>query len=76
LLDEANWRDIANKIEIQIVIERGVVCIRSCDRAISRLPATPSAVLAGVGPSVVKVIDLFSQATTHVISTGGAKRGR
>jgi len=31
-------------------------------------------VWAGDGPSQVKVIDLFSQKTTHVISTGGAKR--
>lgn len=31
-------------------------------------------VWAGDGPSEVKVIDLFSQATTHVIMTGGAKR--
>jgi hypothetical protein len=29
---------------------------------------------AGDGPSVVKVIDLFSQKTTHVIPTGGANR--
>jgi hypothetical protein len=28
----------------------------------------------GDGPSQIKVIDLFSQQTTHVISTGGAKR--
>ena len=28
----------------------------------------------GDGNSTIKVIDLFSQATTHVISTGGAKR--
>ena len=31
-------------------------------------------VWAGDGPSQVKVIDLFSQATTHVISTGGVNR--
>lgn len=31
-------------------------------------------VWAGDGPSQVKVIDLFSQQTTHVIGTGGAKR--
>jgi hypothetical protein len=31
-------------------------------------------VWAGDGPSQIKVIDLFSQKTTHVISTGGAKR--
>lgn len=31
-------------------------------------------VWAGDGPSEIKVIDLFSQQTTHVISTGGAKR--
>jgi hypothetical protein len=31
-------------------------------------------VWAGDGPSQVKVIDLFSQKTTHVISTGGANR--
>jgi len=29
---------------------------------------------AGDGPSQIKVIDLFSQKTTHVISTGGANR--
>jgi len=29
---------------------------------------------AGDGPSQVKVIDLFSQKTTHVITTGGVKR--
>jgi hypothetical protein len=31
-------------------------------------------VWAGDGPSQVKVIDLFSQKTTHVISTGGVNR--
>jgi hypothetical protein len=31
-------------------------------------------VWAGDGPSQLKVIDLFSQATTHVISTGGVNR--
>lgn len=31
-------------------------------------------VWVGDGPSQIKVIDLFSQKTTHVISTGGAKR--
>jgi hypothetical protein len=31
-------------------------------------------VWAGDGPSQVKVIDLFSQQTTHVISTGGVDR--
>lgn len=31
-------------------------------------------VWAGDGPSEVKVIDLFSQKTTHVISTGGVNR--
>lgn len=31
-------------------------------------------VWAGDGPSVVKVINLFSQATTHMISTGGVNR--
>lgn len=31
-------------------------------------------VWAGDGPSEVKVIDLFSQATTHTIPTGGANR--
>src|SRR5581483_6314452 len=29
---------------------------------------------AGDGPSQLKVIDLFSQQTTHVISTGGVNR--
>src|SRR5277367_4147064 len=31
-------------------------------------------VWAGDGPSQIKVIDLFSQKTTHVISTGGVNR--
>lgn len=31
-------------------------------------------VWAGDGPSQIKVIDLFSQQTTHVISTGGTRR--
>ncbi|MBV9554033.1 MAG: hypothetical protein JO032_14730 [Alphaproteobacteria bacterium] len=31
-------------------------------------------VWAGDGPSQIKVIDLFSQKTTHIINTGGTKR--